>query len=115
MSTTQISPELEYVQSMLADAEMRRDRISSALTVRRSTVRKYWDFLSGIKGAIAAFSKQGRSTAPLRVVYREKLADLKEHEQMVRNLKGMYKEICDEVWTIQKIVKRMDDSDDHKV
>lgn len=104
-----IKPELEYAQSMLADAEMRRDRVSGALTVRRSTVRKYWDFLAGIKGAIASFSKQGKSTAPLRVLYREKLADLKEHEQMVRNLKGMYKEICDEVWTIQKIVKRMED------
>ncbi|MGL5014461.1 MAG: hypothetical protein ACRC6V_09265 [Bacteroidales bacterium] len=109
MSTTKITPELEYAQSMLADAEMRRDRISGALTVRRSTVRKYWDFLAGIKGAIAAFSKQGRSTAPLRVLYREKLADLKEHEQMVRNLKGMYKEVCDEVWTVQKIVTRMED------
>lgn len=100
--------ELEYARSLLDEAETKRDRISGALTVRKNTVRNYWSFLSGLKGAIAAFSQNGKSTAPLRQLYREKLADLKEHEMMVMNLRSMYKEACDELWVIDCLVKKLE-------
>lgn len=100
--------ELEYARGLLAEAETKRDRISGALTVRKNTVRNYWSFLAGLKGAIAAFSQNGKSTAPLRQLYREKLVDLKEHEMMVMNLRGMYKDACDELWIVDCLVKKLE-------
>lgn len=105
---SKVNKELEYAQGLLVEAVTRKDRVSGALTVRKRTVRNYWDFLAGMKGAMSHFSRMGKSTSPLRVLYREKLADLQEHEMMVKNLRAMYKEASDEVWVLQNMVKKLE-------
>lgn len=103
-----MSKKVEFIKELLETEKNRKESISNGLTIRKLTVKRYWDLLASMKGVLAEFSRKGKSTGAIRALYQEKLQDLKDHEQMVVSLKYMYSEACEKVWLLEGILKDLE-------
>lgn len=100
---------IEFLTNLKQEKEARKDQLDQALTVRKSTVKRFWGLLASLKSFKAQLSREGKSTVPAIAIHHEKLEILRDHELMVTSLKGMYKEVSDEVWELKQMIKGLEE------
>lgn len=95
--------QIKYVDKQIAELEERRDNLNRAMAARRNTINELAAFLRGFKDTIAHFSRTGRSTRRIRAMREEPLQVYNEHIAMIKNLRRMYGEINEELFTVKGV------------